>query len=262
MSSYITASYWMAVDTIWCSSAPPVWSTRRSRVRRRLIAALSGLVAAMFTLSACTGEGIQPSTPSLAAVWAAQFSQALADPDLSDFAHQVLSDYAITPAEYQESFGRFSQCLVNVGYTVSGDPQGYTVTPPDTGPIANQTQAVKDQMGVINTCQDPDSDSGWITISSIYEGMENDPQGLTSEQLIRQCFQAHRVPDGAGMSDDQFAQMIDDPAYEPSTPDATLCFWDPTGAMGYTVEMAEQFQANLRLGATYTSQPTNTTTGK
>jgi hypothetical protein len=196
------------------------------------------------------------------AVWTDQFSQALADPGLSDFARHVLSDDAITPAEYQESFGRFSQCLADLGYTVSGAPGGYSVTPPDTGPITNQTQAVKDQTGVINTCQDPDSDSAWITISSIYEGMENDPHGLTTEQLIRNCYQAHSAPDGVGMSDDQFAQMVDDPAYVPSTPDATLCFWDPTGAMGYTVEQAEQFQANVGPHATYTTQPTPTSTGQ
>lgn len=97
---------------------------------------------------------------------------------------------------------------------------------------------------MISTCQGPDSDSAWITISTIYEGMENNPQGLTAEQLIQACYQEHGVPDGVGMPDDQFAQMVDDPAYVPSTPDATLCLWDPTGALGYTVEEAEQFQAD------------------
>ena len=226
-----------------------------------MIAAMSALAAIVLTMSACSSEGARSSESTLAAVWADKFTQALSDPNLSAFATQVLSDYMITQAEYQESFNRFCQCLADAGYTVSGTPGGYSVTPPDTGPITNQSKAMEEQLGIINTCQNPDSDSAWITISSIYEGLENDPLGLTIEQLIKQCYQEHGVPDGAGMSDDQFNQMVDDPDYVPSTPDATLCLWDPTGAMGYTIEQAEQLQANVKSGPTISSSPVPTDTG-
>jgi hypothetical protein len=97
---------------------------------------------------------------------------------------------------------------------------------------------------ILTTCEDPKSDSGWITISSIYQGMRSDPLGLTNEQLIRACYQAHNVPDGLGLSDDQFSQLIDSDSYVPSTPDALVCYWDPDGSQHMTLEQAQQWQAN------------------
>jgi len=48
------------------------------------------------------------------------------------------------------------------------------------------------------------------------------------------------VPDGAGMSDDQFAQMVSANGYHASTPQGVLCYWDPDGSQGMTVEQAEE----------------------
>ena len=74
------------------------------------------------------------------------------------------------------------------------------------------------------------------------------------EQEIQACYQTKNVADGAGLSSDQFTQMIDDPSYVPSTPDAVLCFWDPDGSLGWTVEEAETAQANAK-HATYSYTP-------
>jgi len=174
-------------------------------------------------------------------MWYEQFSQALEDNGLSAFARQVLSDYQVTQAEYQESFDRFSKCVADAGYVLEGQPGGYSVGLPQGRAVTND--AMKAMTDAVNACEGPDSDSAWITISGIYEGMANDPEGLTPAQIVRECYQAHDVPDGAGLSDDQFSQMIDSPDYTPSSPDALLCYWDPTGSLGWTVDQAEQAQA-------------------
>jgi len=187
---------------------------------------------ALLALSACTATPSGQSTAGadLPVTWKAQFDQALSDPKLSSFARQVLSDYEITPSEYQESFDRFSQCVTDSGYTVRRDSTGFAVGLPAGQAVSDQ--AMSDMDEVVGACEGPDSDSAWITISTIYQVMIDDPQGLTTEQLIRVCYQAHGVPDGAGLSDDQFAQLVSDINYVPSTPEATLCYWDPTGSQG------------------------------
>lgn len=207
------------------------------------------LVTGVMALSSCTATAGDVDSPSLPAMWASQFTQALADPNLSSFTRQALSDYVVTTAEYQESFQRFGQCLANIGYSLVGEPEGYSITPPDTGPIADQLKTSQKQVLTIGTCDGPDSDSGWITISLIYQGMQNNPQGLTNDQLIRECYESHGVPDGVGMTDDQFSQMLQDPTYIPSTGEAVLCKWDPTGVMGWTVDQAERMQAQATSAA-------------
>jgi len=74
--------------------------------------------------------------------------------------------------------------------------------------------------------------------------MQSNPQGLTAVQQIRACYEQHGVPDGAGLSDEQFGQLVNAPDYHPSTPDGVLCFWDPTGSAGLTLEEAQRFEEN------------------
>ncbi|MDR0285871.1 MAG: hypothetical protein LBI33_13430 [Propionibacteriaceae bacterium] len=43
----------------------------------------------------------------------------------------------------------------------------------------------------------------------------------------------------AGLTDDQFANLVLAPDYHAGTPQGKLCFHDPTGSQGMTVEQAE-----------------------
>lgn len=173
-------------------------------------------------------------------MWLDQFNQALADPNLSDFERAVLSDYQITDAEYQEAKDRFVSCMANLGWVVTyaADDSYSTSATPGTShpdPLAVITDGQTCEVGT----------TGWI--QPIYLGMRENPQGLTREQQIRACFQKNGVSDGAGLSDDEFAQMVDDVNYHASTPEGILCYQDPTGALGYTVEQAEEIDAAPRV---------------
>jgi len=140
----------------------------------------------------------------------------------------------------------FSQCMADAGYTVGGDGEHYSVTfTPD--PTVSKKAAIENAVDAENRCAS-DSTSGWGTVGMLYRDMKNNPKALSLAQQVRLCYQAQRIPDGAGFSDDQFEQLLKDPNYNPSTPEATLCFWDPTGAKGLTIEMAEQMQAQSKGG--------------
>jgi len=64
---------------------------------------------------------------------------------------------------------------------------------------------------------------------------------LSWTQLVRLCYQKNSVPDADGLSDTQFEQLLADPTYHPSTPEGKVCFYDPTGSNGTTVDQAESF---------------------
>lgn len=56
---------------------------------------------------------------------------------------------------------------------------------------------------------------------------------------IRACFIEHDVPDGAQLSDAEFAQMLDSPEYVPSTAQGKVCLADPNGTFGVTVDQVD-----------------------
>jgi len=203
---------------------------------RKLVLGVVGLL--VLVLSACANPS-SSSTATLAPMWVNQFNQALADPNLSDFERQVLSDYKITDAEYQEAKDRFVTCMTDKGWTVTySNDGGYSTVPAlgttHTDPGASILDGYACSIGTTN----------WI--EPIYLGIRNNPQGITREQQIRTCYEQHNVPDGAGLSDDEFAHLVDDVNYHASTPEGILCYQDPTGSLGYTIEQAEQMDAATR----------------
>ena len=201
--------------------------------RRVKTLAVSALL--VCTLVGCA-NGTPGAPPDLAPMWTQQFQQALADPNLSQFQRQVLSDYQITDAEYLDARNGLKTCMANFGWIVEDGPKNTYVThaaPGNTMDIqSDQAQAQQTQ------CQNQFTSE----VEVIYLGMQQNPLGLTPAQLIRACYQAHAVPDGATLSDDQFAELIHAAGYRPSTPEGVLCYWDPTGSNGYTIEQAEELQ--------------------
>ncbi|MDR1265432.1 MAG: hypothetical protein LBK42_07675 [Propionibacteriaceae bacterium] len=186
-------------------------------------------------LAGCAA-GPSESGPSLAPIWQEQFDQALADDGLSDFERQVLSDYQVTEAEYQEARDRYRSCMADQGWLVTDQSDGgYSIVS-----APGNTQDPPPPPQVHNGCMT--GSTAWI--EPLYLGPRDNPSGETRVQQIRACFQAHDVPDGAGLSDDQFAEMLYDINYHPSTPQGKLCLFDPTGSEGMTVEQAEAMDAN------------------
>lgn len=169
-------------------------------------------------------------------MWQAEFDRAFADPDLSEFQRQVLQDYEVTQAEFQEAQARFAECMAGLGWLVENRPDG-TFTTRGLPGSGHDQEAVS--MEVMDGCQKTTT----YYIVSIYVGLQTNPGGLTWEEQIRACYEARGVPDGAGLSADEFAAMVDDTTYHASTPEGKLCFWDPIGSLGLTVEQAEQMDA-------------------
>lgn len=225
-----------------------------SNMRSYFIAAIVVSVGILVGgTSACSSS--QPD-PGLPAMWKAQFDQALADPTLSDFQHQVLSDYTVTTAEYQESEDRYSQCMTDSGFNVTfyhnGDGSnnsegGYAIEPvPGTSSDTQKTAAADGQcqMGTIRY------------VMALYLGVKENPQGETLAQQVRACLQAHNLTDADGMSDDQFQQELTTGSFRATTPAGVLCRWDPTGSLGYTEEQAESLDEQ-EASSDHTSMTTN-----
>jgi len=197
-------------------------------------------------LASCSSTKEPSPTVTIAPMWKDYIDEALADPKLTDFERQVLSDYQITDAEYQEARDRFKQCMADQGWIVTDMPDGSYMTSGAPG-TPNENQAVS--LETQSQCSAGTTD--WIEM--IYFGMKDNPGGLTFAEQVRACFVAHNVPDGANLSDDQFDQMIRDDNFHASTPEGVLCYWDPTGAGGLTVEQAQSMDQNPRV--TFTPGP-------
>jgi hypothetical protein len=191
---------------------------------RRRALRLVVVPALLLPLAACSAKAPAP-VETLAPRWRQMIEQVLKDPQTTDLQRQILSDYVITDAEYNELKTQFNQCMNDHGWVLDG---GWSGAP---GSGNEQKGAAED----ILSCED--ATTGWV--EPIYYGIKDNPSGLTTTQLIRDCFTAHDVPDGADLSDDAFEEMIWAPDYRPSTPEGMLCVKDPDGSQGLTVAAAE-----------------------
>jgi len=206
------------------------------------IAAAVGGMLGIAVLAGCTvGTSSPTPTPAPTAVatglWAQKIAQGLADPNISDFQRQVLSDYVITDAEYQEAQDRYVQCMAGLGWTVV--PQGsiYEIDPAAGNPSqAGSAQQLSDN----STC----TSTTIAYIEPIYLGMQSESDGsnqsMAFDLLIRACYVKYGITDGAGLSDDSFSALMHDPDYMPSTPQADLCWLDPREDSGLTPEEAAE----------------------
>jgi hypothetical protein len=199
-------------------------------------------------LTGCAGSTPAPA-PSAAAAHSispalkAEFDEYLAKPNLTPFEKQVLSDYWISDAEYKQAQDLFAQCMKGKGYIVSYSTASdqYTVT--QIPGIIITTDFTSD----VTSCQ-----AGTVaSIEPLYQNQQYNPEVLSTADLVRSCYAKHGVTDGAGMSEEQFQQMLDDASYCPSTPAAKLCFMDPQGQWGFSQAQADQ-QACHRTTTTHT----------
>ena len=203
----------------------------------RCLLVLAGVAALARGAAGCTDRSAGPTpTSSVAAMWHDFIAQALADPNLSDLQRQILADYRVSPAEYQAARDAFSQCMAGAGWSVEFPDRGggYSVmAAPGSGNEGKST------VGDVQRC----SPQSLSVVEQVYLGMQDNPQGKSPARLIRDCFVKEGVPEGAGLSDDAFAKMVGDPGYHASTPAGILCYWDPTGSLGLTVQDAEAADA-------------------
>jgi len=179
-------------------------------------------------------------------MWKAQFDQAAKDPAIGDWQRSVLLTYQITDAQYREALDGFSRCMADLGWkaTMNADGTYHVEALPGTVDGLTDDQQIAKNNADNVTCQN--QWTKWIT--ALYLQMQANPNGLSFGQQVRACYAQHGVPDGDGLSDDAFQAMVLDPTYVPSTPEAVLCWWDPTGSNGYTLAQAETYQQNSKSG--------------
>ncbi|MDR0284388.1 MAG: hypothetical protein LBI33_05790 [Propionibacteriaceae bacterium] len=154
----------------------------------------------------------------------------MSDPGLTDFERQVLSDYQVSDAEYAEAQGRYVGCMADQGWTVTISDNGYTIS---AAPGSHARETVP--QSTVDSCMK----GSLFYIEPIYLGLRDNPQGLSLSEQIRACFEANGVPDGVGLTSEQFDQLVADPAFVASTPRGELCVWDPLGQNGLSIAQAQ-----------------------
>lgn len=87
--------------------------------------------------------------------------------------------------------------------------------------------------------------TGWWNVGRIHYGMRTNPRGLTGIQMIRECFEVNGVPDGHGLSDDLFHELIWGSDFIASTDEGRICRWDPTGYENLTIEDIDIIEQNM-----------------
>ena len=217
-----------------------------------------GLVAGLGVVgfSACSDGPAQPTdSANIPLMWQQEIDLALADPTLTQFERQVLSNPPITDAAMKQAEASYEACMSELGFTVTFSDSQYTIGPTQNGPYWHNMNGTGDAENQADSQCQP----GTIRyILTIYQGMQSNPRGLSGAMLVKTCYANNGVPDGAELSDDAFTQFISDPAYFPNSPEADLCFYDPTGSTGLTVNVAEEYAHQRASGLDKTVTITDT----
>jgi len=185
--------------------------------------AASSLVLA---LAACTGGGA-PARDDVAPMWAAEIDRILADSP-SDLEKRALADGKISDGEMSEARNAFKSCIEDLpyGFDVEILPDGgFDIGPLDKfyDSFSSEEEGRAAYQALVDDCETGTTGA----LGMLHAAMRDNPQGKTSVQLIRECFDEHDVKDGAGLTDDAFKDLLESPDYTPSTAWAQSCFIDP-----------------------------------
>lgn len=164
------------------------------------------MVLLVSVLAACTGSTPEPEN-TLPAMYTTEFDRLLDGQSITDFERDVLKDHLITDEEYSEARESFRVCATSAGFDVvylvdGGIDMGLgsellmTITTTEA-----RTQALDD---IYARCQ-----VGTIeNVGRLYEQIRSNPDGLSSLEQLRACFDRNDVPDDDGLSDDQFLDLL------------------------------------------------------
>lgn len=176
----------------------------------------------MLVLAACTGG--DPAAPDDAApLFAAEIERILAGSP-SDLERRALADGRISDAEMNEALNAFKTCLEALPHGFSVDLRadgGFEVSGFEAFDASFRTdeEATSARQALVSECEVGTT----AALGPLHAQMRDNPEGRTPVQLIRECFARHDVPDGAELSDDAFAELVEDPQWVPSTPWARSC---------------------------------------
>jgi len=195
-----------------------------------------------------TGCGVAsaPQHPNLPALYQVEVRSALADPSVSSFQKQILEDYWVTDAEYQEATQKYTECMLDAGWSARYRDDSSLVTevgPAPGGPYDNGKWDGNDASS--SSSGGDDTACRQDIVLKVYWGMKSNPEGLSQGQLVRKCFEANDIAEGSDLTNDQFESLVKSPVYVAQSDQAQLCVLDPTGTGGWTLEGAAQIRASL-----------------
>ena len=181
----------------------------------------------VVSLAGCTSASPSPERHVLPEMYEDQVMIALDDPQANPFTKQVLADHWVSDEEYAESKTWFSRCMFDQGWLAvfyeTGTAVGMVIQGVPGGPNDGGSGIGN---AVYDACVIPVN-----PIKEVYWGMKTNPQGLTQDKLVRQCFEEHGVEEGANLSVDEFRALVMNPECTPSTEQAEQCYIKGTGAV-------------------------------
>jgi hypothetical protein len=187
------------------------------------------LAATVLGLAACTSSDGEAATETVSTAWRVEIDT-LRNGDLNEFERDALADYHISDQELSEAKDRFRSCArqMDPSYEVVFGEDGSTeIGPSDGKSNAFEGDAEYEHQGKILECEKGTT----AIVFSVFYGMKSNPENLTYAELVRRCFEESGVPDGEGMSDDEFKDMLQPPGqdqlYVPSTAEGKACMDDP-----------------------------------
>ncbi len=176
----------------------------------------------LLPLLGCT-QGPPDAQPAVPALYRELIDSALTNSP-SDLERSVLADSVVTDEEHAQALEAMKTCVESSehGFLVSFGDQGTTITEPDgfRAAMGGDEAAERIMNDVVRSCEEHTT---W-TIGQVYRGMRDNPAGLTSTELTRQCLEEHGIEDGKHLPDDEFEAMFDE-SYLAANPEAAQCFW-------------------------------------
>lgn len=176
----------------------------------------------------------------------------LGNPQAHSFTKQILADHWVTDEEYAEAKTWYSRCMFDQGWLSAvyetNTSAGWVTQAVPGGPYDGVIDVGSASSSADVACSTPIN-----PIVTVYWGMKTNPQGLTPDKLVRQCYEEHGVEEGANLSADEFRALVMAPGYEPSTEPAKQCYIKGTGAV-----YGDADEINVLLEQTYrdmTGQP-------
>jgi len=165
----------------------------------------------------------------------------------SELERRILEDYYVSDAELQEARSALAACLNNHGVQVIFQPDDSRAFIAELGtPLAalvaeDEEQGFAALSSIASTCERE-------TIGMVeffHRNMRDNPEGLTTAEMRRRCLERYGLPDGLGLSDDQFNEWLSSADFRPSSAQAMLCITDPLGTDGFTLTEAEEMLQHL-----------------
>jgi hypothetical protein len=226
---------------------------RDGKIRRLLgVPAIAGVVASGLSACANSNEEEGGDLPPVSAMQMSLIEAILADSP-SAFEKEVFADYRVSSAEYAEAFEFYRACLYDRGLLIVKDGRGSDISPLPEGLLAHLWWDDHAMFAAMEEAVAYCERGTYRYVGMVYWDQRDNPEGLSALESIRACFARRRVPDGAGLSDQLFSELVFGDDFSPESIEARMCLADPHDLNNWTVQ---EFAQQERLWSSGKSVPT------